>query len=93
LVASAVLITAGIVYGRRRGYPMGGWVMVRCREGHLFSTIWVPFASVKAIRMGWRRFQHCPVGHHWTFVRPVRAEDLTEADRELASRTRDVAIP
>jgi len=25
-----------------RGYPLGGQVVVRCREGHLFTTLWIP---------------------------------------------------
>jgi len=29
---------------RRRGYRFGGVVIVGCRRGHLFTTIWVPLA-------------------------------------------------
>jgi hypothetical protein len=25
-----------------RGYPLGGQLIVRCRRGHLFTTIWIP---------------------------------------------------
>jgi hypothetical protein len=32
-----------------RGYPIGGNLIVRCRHGHLFTTLWVPSASVKAL--------------------------------------------
>src|SRR5665213_1734793 len=62
---------------RRRGYNMGGNVVVRCRRGHLFTTIWFPLASFKAIRLGWTRFQRCPVGKHWSLVTPVKDSDLT----------------
>jgi hypothetical protein len=58
--------------------------VVRCREGHLFSTVWVPFASFKAIRLGPRRFQRCPVGNHWTFVSRVRDDELSDAERVQA---------
>jgi len=25
-----------------RGYPIGGRLVVRCRQGHLFTTLWIP---------------------------------------------------
>src|SRR5690349_16657831 len=40
---------------RRFGYPFAGNVVVRCRKGHLFTTIWVPGVSVKSARLGWWR--------------------------------------
>src|SRR6266508_3028075 len=72
---------------------MGGEVVVRCREGHLFTTIWVPFASLKAIRLGWFRLQRCPVGNNSTFVTPVKDSDLTKEERLIAERYRDTPIP
>jgi hypothetical protein len=92
LVIAAVVVVA-IAVTRRRGYPMGGDVIVRCREGHLFATIWVPLASLKAIRLGWWRFQYCPVGKHWTLVTPVKEADLTEEEKRIAKENRDVRIP
>jgi hypothetical protein len=44
---------------------------VRCREGHVFTTIWIPGGSLKAVRLGRWRWQRCPVGHHWTWVRRI----------------------
>ena len=88
-----VLVVGGILVARRSGYNMGGEVVVRCREGHLFTTIWVPFASLKAIRLGWFRLQLCPVGNNWTFVTPVKDSDLTEGERLIAERYRDTPIP
>jgi hypothetical protein len=67
---------------------------VRCSAGHLFTTIWVPLASVKAVRMGPTRYQYCPVGHHWVTVTrldedgPASAEQLAEA-----ALVHDVRIP
>ncbi|HEX2703039.1 MAG TPA: hypothetical protein VHM72_06375 [Solirubrobacteraceae bacterium] len=90
IVGLAVLAT---IILRRRGYPMGGNVVVRCRKGHLFTTIWVPLASLKSIRLGWWRLQRCPVGKHWSLVRPVKEVDLSEAERRSASEHRDVRIP
>lgn len=77
-----------------RGYRMGGRnLVVRCRRGHLFTTIWVPGASLKSIRLGWWRFQRCPVGKHWSIVSPVKESELTEEEKRVAGEHRDVRIP
>jgi hypothetical protein len=68
-------------------------VIVRCRDGHLFTTLWIPGASFKAIRLGLVRLQYCPVGRHLTFVVPVRDEDLTEAERRIAAAHHDARLP
>ncbi len=77
----------------RHGYRIGGNVVVRCGKGHLFTTIWLPGASVKSVRLGSRRFQRCPVGHHWSLVKLVRESDLTDRQRRKAAANRDVRIP
>jgi hypothetical protein len=77
----------------RRGYGVGGNVVVRCREGHLFTTIWIPGASVKSLRLGPRRFQYCPVGHHWSLVTLVRESDLSGRERRSARSHTDIRIP
>ena len=76
-----------------RGYPIAGNLVVRCHQGHLFTTIWVPGVSLKSVRLGWWRLQRCPVGGHWSIVTPVRESELTEADRQAASEHRDVRLP
>ena len=83
IVALVVIgLAATTVVLRRRGYSgLGGNTVVRCRSGHLFTTIWVPGASFKAVRLGWARFQRCPVGRHWTLVTPVKDQDLTDEER------------
>jgi len=78
---------------RRRGYRLGGNVVVRCRGGHLFTTIWIPLASVKAARLGLWRFQRCPVGRHWSLVTPVRESMLTAEELREAQAVHDVRIP
>ena len=88
--AAAVPATLAL---RRRGYPFGGDVVVRCRQGHLFTTIWVPLVSFKAVRLGWWRFQRCPVGSHWSLVSPVKESLLTEQERVAARAIKDVRIP
>jgi hypothetical protein len=83
----------GTLVARRRGYPLGGNVIVRCRQGHLFTTIWIPGASFKAVRLGWARVQRCPVGPHWSLVTPVKTTDLTDEEREAAASQRDIRVP
>lgn len=88
-----VLLVAGTLMMRRLGYKVGGKVVVRCLRGDLFTTIWVPGASFKSVRLGWWRLQHCPVGEHWTLVTPVRDADLTDEQRRIAEQRGDVRIP
>jgi hypothetical protein len=90
VVATILLETLAM---RLRGYRIPGNVVVRCRQGHLFTTIWVPGASLKSLRLGWWRYQRCPVGKHWSIVTPVRESDLTEEDRRIAGDNRDIRIP
>jgi hypothetical protein len=92
LIASVAMLveTAGLWVRARR---IGGNVIVRCRAGHLFTTIWIPAASVKALRLGWWRVQRCPVGKHWSLVTPVKAYELTEDERRFAREHHDVRLP
>ena len=90
VVAAVAIETIGM---RLRGYRVGSNVVVRCRDGHLFTTIWIPAASLKSLKLGWWRFQHCPVGHHWSLVTPVRESDLTEEQKREAREHHDVRIP
>jgi hypothetical protein len=93
LLLVAGLIVAATIVARRRGYGVGGRTAVRCRDGHLFTTIWIPGGSLKAIRLGWVRFQWCPVGEHWTLVVPVREADLSPGERREAARHHDLQVP
>ena len=93
VVAVAVLLVVQTVVARRAGYKVGGTAIVRCSKGHLFTTTWVPGVSFKAIRLGLLRFQHCPVGHHWDLVTPVKEADLTDEERRIASENRDTKVP
>ena len=92
-IAVIAITIGGTIVGRWRGYNFGGDAVVRCSEGHLFTTIWVPGVSFKAVRLGWLRFQRCPVGNHWTFVAPVKDADLTDSERYIASQYRDGRMP
>jgi len=93
LVFIVLLMIGSTLVARRLGYKVGGHVVVRCRKGHLFTTIWIPGASLKALRLGWARLQRCPVGHHWSLVTPVKDANLTDEERRVAAEYRDVPIP
>jgi hypothetical protein len=96
-----LVITGGVLAGYavatavavRRGYKFGWNVPVRCRDGHLFSTIWIPGASVKSLKLGPWRAQWCPVGSHFTLVTLLRDADLTDAERAFAAAHHDILVP
>ena len=91
MIAAGFLIEPLLM--KLRGYPLGGNLIVRCRRGHLFTTIWIPGISFKAIRLGWWRAQRCPVGRHWSVVVPVRDSELTDDEKRLARDRHDVRLP
>lgn len=92
-----LLLLAGVLTEplamRARGYPIGGNLIVKCRRDHLFTTLWIPGASLKALRLGWVRLQWCPVGQHWSLVTPVRESELTEKERRRARSRHDLRLP
>jgi hypothetical protein len=59
----------------------------------VFSTVWIPGASVKALRLGLWRVQWCPVGRHLTVVVLLKDADLTDAERAFAAEHHDVRVP
>lgn len=67
--------------------------IVRCGQGHLFETIWVPLASIKAVRLGPWRFQRCPVGNHWSLVHGVDESTLAPEEIAEARSHRDSRVP
>ncbi|MGD0386176.1 MAG: hypothetical protein ABSB73_08580 [Solirubrobacteraceae bacterium] len=66
---------------------------VRCSAGHLFTTIWMPLASLKAVRLGNRRYQRCPVGHHWATVVPLDRDSASAEDLAAAAAVHDIRVP
>lgn len=66
--------------------------VVRCSSGHLFTTLWFPLGSFKAIRFGGARFQRCPVGHHWAVVRRVAQSQLSPDEVTAAHEHHDLLI-
>lgn len=73
-------------------YRLGRQSIVVCRQGHLFSTIWIPYASLKAVRLGPWRFQWCPVGRHWTLVRLVNVNAPSPEQLQRAEATTDIRV-
>jgi hypothetical protein len=92
LLAVGVFYVVATIVARLRGYRFGRNLVVRCRDGHLFTTIWIPGVSLKSIRLGWWRLQRCPVGNHWSIVTPVREADLTDGERRAAAAAHDARI-
>ena len=45
----AAVITGATLIGRRLGYNLGTNTIVRCRQGHLFTTIWIPGVKFKEL--------------------------------------------
>ena len=97
VIAAAVVIVIAVVggrAGRNRGYEgMGGDTIVRCSRGHLFITVWIVGASFKAVRLGYRRYQRCPVCKKWRIVVPVPESELSEVDRRAAAERHDTRLP
>jgi hypothetical protein len=91
-LAGAALAAELAVLVRRTG-SIGGNVIVRCRSGHLFTTLWVVGGSLKALRLGWWRYQWCPVGRHWSLVTPVQRSELSDEERDRALAVHDLRIP
>ena len=83
----------GSIVATRAGYRLGRNATVACRQGHLFTTIWIPGGSLKAIRLGLWRIQWCPVGRHVDLVRLVKEADLTESERAFAASHHDTPVP
>ena len=93
VAALLALDVLGTLAARARGYRFGRQTLVRCHSGHLFTTIWIPGGSLKALRLGWWRVQFCPVGRHWSIVSPVREADLSLREKLAARKHTDIPIP
>ena len=91
IIAAAVGLEVAAIWLRTG--RLGGDVAVRCREGHVFTTIWIPAVSIKSLRLWWWRFQYCPVGRHWTIVTPVRESEMTEDEQRSANENTDIRLP
>ena len=92
-VAGGMTVAEALFLRRRTGKIVGFRTIVRCTRGHLFTTVWIPGASIKSLRLGPWRVQRCPVGEHWSFVRPAKVAKLSDEEREAARSQRDTLLP
>lgn len=78
----AVIIILKVALSRVRGRPaVAPEIVVRCSKGHIFTTTWSSLGSLASLRLGFARFQRCPVGRHWALVRPVNQAEQADNDR------------
>lgn len=71
---------------------MANWQIVQCSGGAFYETRWVPLGSFKAVRLGRRRFQRCPVHHKWEMTSRVPDSVLTPQIRQQAAEHRDSGV-
>jgi len=93
VIASALTAAEALILRNRRGTLLSAHAIVRCNQGHLFTTIWIPGVSLKAARLGPWRLQRCPIGQHWTIVTPVQVAELSTEERAGAESVRDTRVP
>ena len=92
-IAGGATVVEALFLRRSSGKLIGFRTIVRCQRGHLFTTTWIPGVSVKALRLGPWRIQRCPVGRHWSVVRPAKIAELSEEERDRARALRDTLLP
>jgi hypothetical protein len=90
VVAAIIAFGAGAVIAGRRSRAQLGRTPARCRQGHLFTTVWGVKGAHRASDFGWMRIQRCPVGGHLTLVYPVDESTLTREEKKLAKEIVDV---
>jgi hypothetical protein len=89
----AVLVVIGaLVAPRFRRVREALEAIVRCSQGHLYTTLWMPLGSLKAVRLEGRRYQRCPVGGHWSWVTRVDPAALSPDEIREARSHRDAAV-
>jgi hypothetical protein len=95
LIAGGVVLTGAevLVVAKRRGRLLAIDTVVRCNQGHLYTTYWIPGVSVKSFRLGPWRIQRCPVGDHWALVTPADEAGLDAGEREAARQLHDLRLP
>jgi len=96
IIASVIVIfvalgafVLGALIARRKGFTKHGEVVVRCRQGHLFTTVWTSRLSKRRLDLGFARIQRCPEGNHLTIVTPVDDATLTKEEKKQAKQLRD----
>jgi len=89
VVVGLLAFAAGAAIASRKGFKRNGEVIARCRQGHLFTTVWVGRFTWRQLDLGFARIQRCPVDGRLTVVRPVDVFELTAEEKRAAKRIRD----
>jgi hypothetical protein len=89
VVAAIVAFLVGALLARRRTRARREQTIARCRQGHLFVTMWGGRGSFRLFDLGWACIQRCPVGGHLTLVYPVDEATLTSERKKQAKKCRD----
>jgi hypothetical protein len=55
--------------------------------------VWIVGSSVKAVRLGSKRYQRCPVCGKWRIAAPVTDDELSDEDRRVAAEHHDTRVP
>lgn len=92
IVAALLAFAGGAVLARRRDYLKVGETAARCGRGHLFTTAWNRKLTYRELSLGWTRLQRCPVGDHWSLVRPLQDSELTPEEKREAREHRDSPV-
>jgi hypothetical protein len=91
VVAALLAFAVGAMVASRKGFKRDGEVVARCRQGHLFTTVWVGRFSWRQLDLGFAKIQRCPVDGRLTVVRPADVSALTPEQKRAAKRVRDDA--
>lgn len=92
MVPAVIALAVWLLVSARAAEGRGTRVVVRCLGGHVFTTMWPPASRRNPFQAGVVRWRYCPVGEHWTMVTPVRPEDLSPAEWQMARRFHDNSI-
>jgi hypothetical protein len=90
VVAAVLAFGAGAIIARRKTRAHLGRTAARCRQGHLFTTIWGVKGAHRVTDFGWMRLQRCPVDGRLTLVYPVDESTLTREEKKLAKQVQDI---
>ncbi|WP_034087224.1 hypothetical protein [Streptacidiphilus albus] len=72
---------------------MNYWRVMRCKDGHLFETPFLPMVSLKAVKLPRGRYQRCPVDGRWGICDLQFTAELSEDERDEAHRNRTSRLP
>ena len=85
-VVWVVLVLVRFVIAKRRAAPRGHPPIVRCSKGHVFTTVWIPGGSFKAVR--WLDpIPALPGRQAWNIGQTHQRRRLSDEERQSARST------